>query len=151
MTAARNRARSTPARAIPSARRFMTALLAQESVPGGMVRSVNLRVTVDTAPIEHPAVGEELGAGRRIRVRLRRVTRLVVALLAQTRRLHDLQARVQRPMRIVAGATVLAHRRVLPEHRGPLLGVAAVAVLVDRLLLQERRPDAAVRVVAGGA
>src|SRR5689334_19043762 len=51
----------------------------------------------------------------------------------------------------MAVGTTLHHRRVLVEERAALLGVAGVAGVVRRGLLEQRRRDRSVRVVAGGA
>src|SRR5712691_9492137 len=73
---------------------------------------------------------------------------LVVALLAQPR-LGDLQhLLVVGPVWIMAVRAALQDGRVLPEEGPALLRMAAVACIVERVLLQERGRDGAVRVVA---
>src|SRR5262245_47035405 len=105
-------------------------------------------MAVHAAAVEHPAIGEELRGRARIRIGLRGVARLVVALLAQPGLLGVLHPRVEGTVRIVAVQTVLAHRWVFPQHRRALLGMTRVAVLVDRVLEQQRGAGGAVRVVA---
>ena len=74
-----------------------------------------------------------------------------MALLAQQRRLDLQHLLVVRAVGVVAVQAVLAHRRVLPQERAALLGVAGVAVLVDRGLQQHLVVGRAVRVVAARA
>src|SRR3972149_4380173 len=74
-----------------------------------------------------------------------RVRRDDVARLAQVRGLELQKRIVIGPVRVVAVRAVLPHRRVLPEERPPLLGVALVAGLVYRGCLQEARPGPSVR------
>src|SRR6266852_5075663 len=76
---------------------------------------------------------------------------LVVALLAQPR-LGDLQhLLVVGPVWIVAVRAALEDGRVLPAEGPALPRMAAVAGIVERVLLQERGRHGAVRVVAGRA
>src|SRR5262249_5063481 len=93
---------------------FMGASPGQEPHAGGMVGSMDLRVTVQAAPVEHAAVRKELRGGRGVRIGLSGMARLVVALLAESRLLRDLHAGMERAVRVVAGEAVLAHGRVLP-------------------------------------
>ena len=79
------------------------------------------------------------------------MARVGVALLAEERHRGRLQLEVVRAVRRVAVEAVLAHRRVLPEERAALLGVALVAELVDRAGDQVGLGQRAVRVVAGQA
>ena len=51
--------------------------------------------------------------------------------LAEERQLGDEHAVVVAAVRVVAGGAAVDHRRVLPEERAALLGVAARAALVD--------------------
>ena len=71
-----------------------------------------------------------------------------VAFGAQPR-LRDLQqSLVHRAVRIVAIHTIVTHRRVLEQERSALLGVAFVAIVVDRVGAQHRFSGAAMWIVA---
>ena len=123
----------------------MAVLLAlpEEPVARRVDRPVDRRVAVQAALVEGvPRLG---GVGRA------GVARGLVALLAQQRRLHLQHLLVDRAVGVVAVEAVLAHRRVLPQERAALLGVAGVAVLVDRGLQQHPLVGRAVRVVAARA
>ena len=76
--------------------------------------------------------GEALPGRPRRPVREARVALLRMARLAEQRAAQLDHARVARAVRRVAGRAVLGHRRVLPEHRAALLGVALVAGVVHR-------------------
>ena len=80
-----------------------------------------------------------------------RMQRHGVALLAQHRDRRDQQGLLVGTVHVVAVEAVFAHRRVLEQERPALLRVAGVAGLVDRVGLQQRLGDAAVRIVAIGA
>src|SRR3954467_3269814 len=72
--------------------------------------------------------------------------------LAEERLLADQHAIVVRTVRVMAGDAALADRRMLPEIRAALVGVAARAALVDgRAGTQQPEIGAAVDVVAGRA
>src|SRR5512139_2842087 len=98
-----------------------------------MVRAMHLRVAIHavtecerrdqwTRPARQSgrAVGEA------------RVPLLRVARLAEQRSPRGEHAAARRPVRRVAVRAVLGDRRVLPEERTALVGVALVAGLVDR-------------------
>ena len=80
-----------------------------------------------------------------------RMPRPVVAVLAEVGRGLVEELGVHRAVRVVAGRAVLLDRRVVEHVRAALVGVAAVALVVDGRLLQHRRRDRAVRVVAVAA
>ena len=78
--------------------------------------------------------------------------RVVVAPLAQHRRLGDEHALMRRAVRVVATRAVVADRRVLVQERPALLRVAADARLVQPVAhLEQLDVDRPVRVVARGA
>ena len=70
-----------------------------------------------------------------------------VALEAQPRARHFQRVLVDRAMRIVTVQAILAHRRMLEQERSALFGVAGVAIVVDRILPDERLGGAAVRIM----
>src|SRR5205814_3370629 len=74
-----------------------------------------------------------------------------VALLAQQRGALGQQRGSHGAVHGVAQRAVLGHRRVLPQQRAALLGMAAGAGLVDGGLVQHRWARRAVRVVAVAA
>ena len=82
----------------------------------------------------------------RIRAGLRMADR--VALVAKPRRRHFQHALVDRAMRIVTVRAVLAHRRVLEQERSALLGMALVAIVVDRVRPQQLIGKRAMRIMA---
>lgn len=74
-----------------------------------------------------------------------------VALLAQVGLSAHQQVFVVRTMRRVAIATVFLYRRVFPQKRPALFGMAVEALLVDRVADQVGRTGPAVWLVAVGA
>src|SRR5690242_10460251 len=97
-----------------------------------MVAAMDGRVAVDAGPVEDAVAGPRLvGQGGAV-VEGPRVARVRVALLAEVGDRGLLQLLVVRAVRGVAVQAALAHRRVLPEKRPALFGVAGVALLVDR-------------------
>src|SRR5581483_354696 len=142
--AAPGAATATRTAAISAALRVgMAGLLAREGEAGGVVRPVDVDVAVAARAAEH----ELQRAGIRP-VRPGRMPGLHVALLAQARPRELEHLVVVAAVGVVAVQAALRHRGVLPEERPALLGMAGVAGLVDRVLLEERRGDRAVRVVA---
>src|SRR5690606_7090665 len=99
--------------------RCMRVSSPREGEAGRVVRSVDLLVAVLARAAE-----QELGARH---PRLGRVARLDVAGLAESRSRHLEHVLAQRPVRVVAVHAVLDDRRVLPEERTALVGVARVA------------------------
>ena len=105
-----------------------------------MVRAVDHGVAVATTLVEDEPAGrwaQKVGAMIE-----------AVALRAQLGPLDLQQELVGGAMRFMAVQAVFAHRRVFPQERAALLGMARVAVVVDRILLQQRVRGAAMRVVA---
>src|SRR6266511_863252 len=76
------------------------------------------------------------------------VSALDVTLLAESRLGDPQHVLVVRAVRIVAVGAALVDRRVHPEERAALFGMAGVAGVVERDFLQQRRRGRAVRVVA---
>ena len=82
----------------------------------------------------------------------RRMPRGHVAALAEERQLRDEHPVVVAAVRVVARHAGVRDRRVLPQIRSALLGVAAGAALVDRRAdLQQPDVGRPMRVVARGA
>ena len=75
----------------------------------------------------------------------------LVTGLTEEGRAHLEKRRLRRAVRIVTVAAVLGDRLVLPEKRSAVLGMAARAGLVDRVLHELRRRGRAVRRMAGRA
>lgn len=76
---------------------------------------------------------------------------LAVALLAQQRRPLTQHGRMGRAVRLMAQATVLAGRRVLPQKWTTLVGMAVGADLIGQRTLDQRRLQCAVSRVAVAA
>lgn len=83
-----------------------------------------------------------------LRKRRGRMPTLVVALLAQSWLSNPEQADVIAAVRLVAVQAALANGRVLPQERPPLVGVTAVAILVDAVLRNQLLGDGPVNVMA---
>src|SRR6185295_10088916 len=115
------------------------------------VAAVHLVMAVVAAARDQPRVGRRrLPAAARVIDRAR-MARGVVAVLAQVGRLLLQQPRVVRAVRVVADEAVLLDRRMAPDEGAALLGVAGGAELRDRLGVDHRLRQRAVRVVAVGA
>lgn len=116
---------------------------------------MNPGVAICTTPVHHAIVvtsGSSVpGCRQNVRVNGRSVLAIVMALLAEFRRADLQQLRIDRAVRFVAIATVFQNRRVLPEKRTTALGVATVAILIQRALDQLFGIGRAVRIVAAGA
>src|SRR5450759_4027573 len=70
-----------------------------------------------------------------------------VAFGAQARSRDLEKVFVHRAMRIVAVQAVLAHRRVFEQERSALLGMALVAIVVDRIRPQQPFGEGSVRIM----
>ena len=75
------------------------------------------------------------------------IVRLPVALLAEEGPRGHQQLVLVGPVRCVAVGAVLAHRRMLPQERTALLGMAGEAELIDRLGTEHRLARRTMRVV----
>ena len=98
-------------------------------------------MTTDAASSDVAPVGGVLKGGRRM-------TALVMALLAKPWSAHPQQSDVVTPMRHVAVPAVLADWWMLVKERPPFVHMATVAVLVDAVLRDQLLGDRAMNVVA---
>src|SRR4249919_1404750 len=115
-----------------------------------VVGAVDLGMTVQAGATEQE--GRRISIGQsRAGAGDARVASLRVALLAEQWGPLDEQRRVDGAMRRVAIGAILGDRRVLPQDRTALLGVTAVAGLVQRGLDQQFRCHRAMNFVAGAA
>src|SRR6185437_10571911 len=114
----------------------------------GVVRTMDVAVAAQATASHHALVRHQPVAQVLTRQQIVRMVAVGVALLAQHRYRQYQQVFLVRAVRGVAIEAVLAHRRVLEQERAALLGMAGGAGLVDGVGLQQRRGDAAVRVVA---
>ena len=107
-----------------------------------MVRTMNLDVAVDAALVEDEPTG---GGPQQVGAMVEAVA--LAADLGLLRLQHRL---VGGAMCVVTIQAILAHRRVLPQERTALLGMALVAIVVDRGFADHRlgARHAAVRIVA---
>ena len=102
---------------------------------------MDVGVTTYAAPSDVAPVGGVLEGGRRM-------TALVMALLAKPWSAHPQQSDVVTPMRHVAVSAIFAHGWMLVKERSPFVHMAAVAVLVDAVLRDQLLGDRAMNVVA---
>src|SRR4051794_23359650 len=126
-------------------------LLAAQVGARRMVAAVDGHVAVQAGPVEDAVARPRLvrqGGGV---IERAGVPGVGVALLAQVWRRGLLQLLVVRAVRRMAVQAALPHGRVLPQEGAPLLGVAGVALLVDRRRLDQAARLGAVGVVAIGA
>src|SRR4029450_7153486 len=84
-------------------------------------------------------------------VRPRHVPGLGVTLLAEPRLRQPEHGVVVRAVRVVAVRAALEYGLMVPQEGAPLFRVAGEAVVVQRVFLEQRRRDRAVRIVARGA
>lgn len=106
---------------------------------------MDLLVAVDATPVD-----DLLCSGARI-IWARRVPGLNVTLLTEAG-LPDLQeSRIGGAVRLVAVRAALHNGRMFPEKRPPLLSMALVTVLIDRVFPEHPLRDGPMRVVAIGA
>src|SRR4029453_16743596 len=150
---------TSPAARIPNLREraAMSDLLVRQVRSRRMVAAGDRGVAVQAGASGQPVAGQRVRRlvletpGAQPVVHRPGVAGIGVALLAEERHRRALQLEVIRAVRRVAVQAALAHRRMLPKERPALLGVAGVALLVDRRggdQLGRRRP---VRIVAVGA
>jgi len=102
---------------------------------------MDVDVTTRAASSDVPPVSGVLEGGRRM-------TALVMALLAKARGADPQQSDVVTPMRHVAVPAVLAHRWMLVKERPPFVHMATVAVFVDAVLRDQLLGNRAMNVVA---
>ena len=115
---------------------------------GRRVRAVDVCVAGDASSPHGALVGMQPGGERVGRMHVIRMAQARMALLAQERNRRDQQGLLVRPVRRVAVEATLAHGRVFEQERPAFLRVTLVAGLVDRVRLQQRAGDRAVRIVA---
>lgn len=108
-----------------------------------MIGTVHLGMAVQALP-----VNDEDGVGPS---RHRLVPALNVARLAKHRRPHGQELRLVRAVRRVAHDAVLLGRWMLPEERSALVGMAAIAFLVDGIRRDQLLRLRPMNVVATGA
>jgi hypothetical protein len=102
---------------------------------------MDVDVTTCAASSDVPPVGGVLEGGRRM-------TALVMALLAKPRGAHPQQSDVVTPMRHVAVPAIFADRWMLVKERPPFVHMATVTVLVDAVLRDQLLGDRAMNIVA---
>ena len=101
---------------------------------------MNSGVAVGATPVQHPIVVSSwnpvAGGRQHARVRRRPVLSVVMALPAEFRLADFQQLLVDRAVRFVAIAAVLQNGRMFPQEGTAALGVATVAILIQRGLDQ---------------
>ena len=101
-----------------------------------MVRAVDLSVTVLTTPIQQPRVRGATAAGVPSNKQIVGVTSIRMTLLAQKWPRCGQQHVVIRAVGFMAIHAVVTHRRVFPEKRSALFGMALVTDLIDRICFE---------------
>ena len=104
-----------------------------------MVRAVDFGVAIQAGTVQYPGRIRKAGDGL--------VLALDVAVLAKLRQAHAEQVYVVGTVRGMAGQAVLLNRRVLPEKRSALLGVALEAGVIDGIRAEHSFCLGAVRVM----
>jgi len=112
-----------------------------------MIRTVDLRVTIDAA------TSEEIRARRTARQTLWCIedgwmTRALVTRLTQKRRAHLQKRRLRRSVRFMTVAAVFRDRLVFPKKRPAVFRMAARAGLIDGVFYKLRRRRGAMRRMA---
>src|SRR5712691_11352056 len=100
----------------------MLASLTRECFPRGMIRTMNLSVTVHATFVEGEDVESRHG--------LMAPQHMYVALLAQLVGARGQQIDVVAAVRRMTGEAVLAHRRVFPQEWPPLVRVTLIPKLI---------------------
>ena len=106
----------------------------------------SLATTADQSFVRRRAAGQIWNSGQHVLMGAARVT-----LLAQERARGNEQHFLVGTMRLVAVETVLANRRMLPDERAALFGVAGIADVIHRVRIEHRSGRRAMRVVAAFA
>lgn len=106
---------------------------------------MDLLVTVDAAP-----VNDLLCSGPRI-VWICRMSGLDVTLLTEAGNSDLQEPRIGGAVRLMTVRTALDDGRMLPQKRSPFLGMARVAVLINRILTEHGLCRGPVRIVAVAA
>ena len=98
-----------------------------------MVGSVHVLMAVLARMLDHAIARTRTELRVAQVVERARMARVQMAALTEIRHLRDQQLVVIRAVRLMARRAVLADRRVLPQERPALLGVAGVAELIQRI------------------
>ena len=109
---------------------------------------MNVCVTGEAASTHEAFIRIRAGPQGLTGLQVVRVQEIGVALLAEERNRRDQQRALIRAVRRVAVETVLTNRRMLEQKRAALFRVALVAGLVDRIGLEQRAGQCAMRIVA---
>ena len=102
-------------------------------------------MAIDTAAIEGPYVQRSSGGGRMARQHMN------MALLARQTSASSQKLGIVRTMRRVTVHAILANRRVIPEKRTSLFGMAGVTHIIDGVIDEHLPTLPAMRIVAGRA
>ena len=113
-----------------------------------MIAAMNRGVAIHTATVGHPVAFTRATHQPRAVVERSWMPGVHMTTLAKVGHLGDLELAVVRSMGFMAAVAVLAYRGVLPQVRTAFLGMARVALVVDRGLPQHLVGRRAVRVVA---
>ncbi len=106
---------------------------------------MDLPVAIGTAAIDSPYVQRFSGGGRMARQHMN------MALLAQQANASSQKLRIVRAMRRVTVQAILADRRMVPEKRTPLFGMAGVTHIINGVIDEHLSTLPAMRIVAGSA
>ena len=112
-----------------------------------MIGTMNLHVTIRALLTQHPLV-RSVRRNARPAINATGVEIGEVTLLTQVRLARNQQVFVIGTVGIVAVGAILLDRGVFPQERPALFGVAVIALFIDRVANQVRRPGAAMGVVA---
>lgn len=126
----------------------MIASLPGKVLARGMVRTVNIRMTIQTG-ISHDLVMVCIN-GRQI-IRGRGMARRDMTALAKERKPRHEHMLIVRAMWIMAIQTIFAHRRMLIKERSTLIRVTGVASLIGGISIEHLRRRGPVWIVTGGA
>ena len=109
---------------------------------------MNVRVTTEAAAPHDAFIRFRPGSQGLPRLQVIWMQEIGMALLAQEGNRRDQQRALIRAVRRVAVEAVLANRRMLEQERSALLRMALVARLVDRIGLEQRAGQGAMRIMA---
>ena len=109
---------------------------------------MNIRVTGEAASPHDALIRSRPRAQGLPRLQVVRVQKIRMTLLTQEGNRRDQQRVLIRAMRRVAIEAVLANGRMLEQERSALLRMALVAGLVDRIGLEQRIGQGAMRIMA---
>ena len=109
---------------------------------------MNIRVTGDAAASHDAFIRHRTGSQGLLCLQIVRVQEIRVALLAEERNRRDQQRALIRAVGCVAVEAVLTHRRMFEQEWSAFFRMALIARLVDRIGLEQRAGQGAVRIVA---